>query len=278
MYVIMYSRAMTETARAVFEAHATTYEDDLRRRLIPPFDAFYGTAVEALGLAGAPLRRVLDLGAGTGLLSVYVAAAHPGAELVLVDGSPAMLDRARERLAGGREAANGGAAPPGSVAEGVAGGSFTLHVGDLRDPFPGADGVAGAGGGAAGVDGAVGGAVGGGYDAIVSALAIHHLDDGAKRDLYARAQAGLRPGGVFVNAEQVRAPSPDLERSWRDWHREASAALGTTPQEWAAAEERMAVDRCATVADQLDWLRAAGFADADCHFKWLQLTLVVGTA
>jgi tRNA (cmo5U34)-methyltransferase len=25
-------------------------------------------------------------------------------------------------------------------------------------------------------------------------------------------------------------------------------------------------------------LVAAGFADAECHFKWLQLTLVVGTA
>jgi tRNA (cmo5U34)-methyltransferase len=36
-------------------------------------------------------------------------------------------------------------------------------------------------------------------------------------------------------------------------------------------------DRLADLCDQLAWLRAAGFADADCHFKWLQLTLVVGT-
>ena len=37
-------------------------------------------------------------------------------------------------------------------------------------------------------------------------------------------------------------------------------------------------DRLADPHDQLEWLRAAGFADADCLFKWLQLTLVVGSA
>jgi tRNA (cmo5U34)-methyltransferase len=45
------------------------------------------------------------------------------------------------------------------------------------------------------------------FDAIVSALAIHHLEDADKRRLFARAQSALRPGGVFVNAEQVTAPT-----------------------------------------------------------------------
>jgi tRNA (cmo5U34)-methyltransferase len=42
---------------------------------------------------------------------------------------------------------------------------------------------------------------------VVSALAIHHLDDDAKQDLNARVREVLRPGGVFVNAEQVRGPT-----------------------------------------------------------------------
>jgi cyclopropane fatty-acyl-phospholipid synthase-like methyltransferase len=41
------------------------------------------------------------------------------------------------------------------------------------------------------------------FDAIVSALAIHHLEDAEKRSLFARIHERLRPGGVFVNAEQV---------------------------------------------------------------------------
>jgi tRNA (cmo5U34)-methyltransferase len=77
--------------------------------------------------------------------------------------------------------------------DGDTGIEFRLH--DLRDPLPQVDR----------------------FDAVVSALAIHHLEDD---------------------------PS----------------------------------DRLAGLCDQLDWLRAAGLADADCHFKWMQLTLMVGTA
>ena len=38
------------------------------------------------------------------------------------------------------------------------------------------------------------------WDAIVSALAIHHLEDDGNRDLFARAHDALGDGGVFVNA------------------------------------------------------------------------------
>lgn len=217
---------MTDNARAVFQAHAGSYADDLRRRLVPPFDAFYGTAVGALGAAG-DVRRVLDLGAGTGLLAGMVTAARPGVALTLLDGAPAMLDQARERLAGVAEA------------------SFV--VGDLRDPLPDAGGA--------------------GWDAIVSALAIHHLDDAGKRDLFARVHAALRPGGVFVNAEQVLGRTAEIQAGYRAWHRATSAALGTTAEEWAASEERMAHDIWAPVGDQIAWLEAAGFPDADAPFR-----------
>lgn len=47
-------------------------------------------------LALAPGRRVLDVGAGTGRLAPGIAAAvRPGGELVLLDGSEAMLEQAR---------------------------------------------------------------------------------------------------------------------------------------------------------------------------------------
>jgi tRNA (cmo5U34)-methyltransferase len=83
---------MTDTAISVFDAHAGHYKA-LRRRLVPAFDAFYGTAVEALALAGCELRRVLDLGAGTGVLARAVLQANPDSELVLLDGSAAMLEQ-----------------------------------------------------------------------------------------------------------------------------------------------------------------------------------------
>src|ERR1700742_5215575 len=84
-------------AAAIFNAQAEQY-NATRRRLIPPFDAFYGTAVDALSLADGAPRRVLDLGAGTGLLASFIRQARPEIELTLTDGAAAMLDKARDLL------------------------------------------------------------------------------------------------------------------------------------------------------------------------------------
>ena len=208
-------------APAIFELHASGYEAQ-RRRLVPPYDTFYATAVAALALAGRPVQRILDLGAGTGLLSGAVARAHPDAALTLLDGAPAMLAEARAAL---------GAGP-------------SYVTGDLADPLPP-----------------------GPWDAVVSALAIHHLYDEGKRTLFARVHGELAPGGVFVNAEQVSGPTAFFDDVYAAWHERRAAELGTTPEEWAAARERMRLDRWSSVEHQLAWLREAGFADADCLYK-----------
>jgi tRNA (cmo5U34)-methyltransferase len=120
----------------------------------------------------------------------------------------------------------------------------SFHVADLADPLPE-----------------------GPFDAVVSALAIHHLDDDGKRSLFARVRAALPPMGIFVNAEQVAGPTPCFHRSYRAWHESSARALGATDAEWAGAVERMGYDRWADVESQLRWLREAGFDAADCLFK-----------
>lgn len=99
-------------------------------------------------------------------------------------------------------------------------------------------------------------------DAVVSALAIHHLEDVRKQSLFREVHALVRPGGVFVNLDLVAAASTEQNERFR-------VAIGR-PQDDPA-------DRLANLCDQLGWLREAGFSDADCQFKWLQLTLFVGS-
>ncbi len=54
---------------------------------------------------------------------------------------------------------------------------------------------------------------------------------------------------------------------YADWHEREARAAGATQAEWSASHARKQLDRCASVEDQLEWLRAAGFPDADCLFS-----------
>ena len=85
--------------QTAFDAAAERY-DALRRKFIPPFDDFYSTAVEIVPFPREAPLRVLDLGAGTGLFTDWLLRAFPNATVALVDVSPEMLSRARERFAG----------------------------------------------------------------------------------------------------------------------------------------------------------------------------------
>lgn len=85
--------------RKVFDDSAETYDFD-RRRLIPCYEDLYAIPLEIIPFHQDRELRVLDLGAGTGLLSAKVAARYPRAQLVLVDLAPAMLQIAEKRFAG----------------------------------------------------------------------------------------------------------------------------------------------------------------------------------
>jgi tRNA (cmo5U34)-methyltransferase len=60
------------TVGALFGQAAWDY-DRARRQLVPDFDRFYGAVLESIPFRGEQEILVLDLGAGTGLLSAVVA-------------------------------------------------------------------------------------------------------------------------------------------------------------------------------------------------------------
>lgn len=97
-------------------------------------------------------------------------------------------------------------------------------------------------------------------DAVVSGLAIHHLEDERKRELFGEIHSLLSPGGVFANLDLVAPASPALHERFR-------REIGRVQDD--------PTDRLADLAEQMGWIRNAGFAEVDCHFKWLELSLVV---
>jgi SAM-dependent methyltransferase len=95
---------------------------------------------------------------------------------------------------------------------------------------------------------------------VVSGLAIHHLEDERKRELFGEIHALLVPGGVFANLDLARSASPRLHERFR--------------REIGRIEDDP-TDRLAGLTEQMDWLRDAGFGEVDCHFKWLELALMI---
>jgi tRNA (cmo5U34)-methyltransferase len=221
---------MANQTLQVFEATASTYDKD-RSKLIPGCDEFYRWAVRLLP---PDASRIVDLGAGSGLLTVLVRQRLPNAHIYLLDFSQAMLDLARRRLADDP--------------------NVTYHCGDYAvEPLP--ENV----------------------DAVISSLSIHHLDDEGKRQIFSKVYKSLRPGGVFINAEQVAGATPELEARYKALWLEQVRGAGATEQQIADSLYRQEQDRCSPVEAQLAWMRAAGFEDADCWYKEARFAVMSGS-
>jgi tRNA (cmo5U34)-methyltransferase len=105
------------------------------------------------------------------------------------------------------------------------------------------------------------------YEAVVSALSIHHLDGTGKRELFRKVYGALCAGGVFVNADQVLAPTPEIEARYREtWLRQVRER-GVGEVDLAAALVRMEEDKMSTLEEQKAWLEEAGFRQVDCPYK-----------
>lgn len=215
---------MSMTAvKTAFDEGAQTY-DRARRQLIPCFDDFYGTALALIPHQPAANFQVLDLGAGTGLLSFLIAKKFTKAGITLLDISEEMLGKAKERFAGIEE-------------------RLKFVAGDYANGFAGQ------------------------FDVIISALSIHHLTDTRKIKLFKNIYDALPDGGIFINAEQILGPTPQIEQVYQEtWLRQARD-LGVSDADLNAAMKRMKADKMSPLGSQLGWLQQAGFSSVHCWYQ-----------
>ena len=183
-------------------------------------------------------RHVVDLCCGEGLLSAAILERHPGCAVHAFDGSPAMLEHAQ------RTAADNGD-------------RFDARLFDLADrswrelPWQ--------------------------PDAVLSSLAVHHLDGPGKRELFCDMARALAPGGVLVIADLVQPASAAAKalaaRAWDETVRRRSLDLAghLGPYERFLSDhwnlysdpEPDPIDQPSPLIDQLRWLEEAGLTGVD---------------
>ena len=93
------------------------------------------------------------------------------------------------------------------------------------------------------------------FDAVFSALAVHHLDGPGKADLFVRVRRLLEPGGVFVVGDVIVPDDPGDVVTPIDDHE---------------------YDKPSTITEQLRWLDDAGLR-ASLVWSERDLAVLVGT-
>ena len=116
--------------------------------------------------------------------------------------------------------------------------------------------------------------IGGGYDLVVSGLSIHHLEDGDKEALYNRIFKSLNKGGVLLIRDCVNGATQALTDKYEALWRAFMKGNGEDDAKWFT--RHIEEDTPSTVADQLTWLRTAGFENVDCHWRHLNFAIFGG--
>lgn len=113
-----------------------------------------------------------------------------------------------------------------------------------------------------------------GQDLIISSLSIHHLTDTLKQELFKKIHTSLKPGGIFINIDQIKAPSHyHTDNYWNTWLGKVRQAGAAESQIEKSIERRSLYDIDAALTDQLTFLEQAGFIDVDIIFKYYFLGL-----
>lgn len=202
-----------------------------RRRMLDILKSFYKHF-----LGNKRQNKILDLGCGDGILAHELLKVDDVISATLVDGSADMLRKAWERLKDFKNVRFINASFQEIIEK------------DILQPD---------------------------FDFIVSSLAVHHLDMAGKISLFKSLYAHLHPGGFFLNIDVILAPSGSLEqwylKLWQEWMDDRKAALGildSISNDIIRRYKDNKDNKPDTLDDQLNALKAMGFQEVDCFYKY----------
>lgn len=121
-------------------------------------------------------------------------------------------------------------------------------------------------------------------DVVVSGFSIHHQPDVVKKRVYHEIfNHILKPGGVFLNLDQVKSPTKEIEAIFDDFFMDSirqyqnrsnsKISVETIGEEFNKDKK---VNILTFVDEQCSWLREIGFSQVDCYFKAFEMAIFGG--
>lgn len=181
--------------------------------------------------------HIIDLGCGDGAVTKTLLDVNDNLLTTLIDGSKHMLESARKNI------------PDANIKE-----SINISFQDLYGSSVIKDNA----------------------DFMVSSLAIHHLNENEKSQLFKYIYTKLNFGGLFINYDPVLPPSQELEQfelmMWKDWILNYEAAISPRrdksldyiPSQYKSNKDNVP----SSLNSQLEMLRNAGFIDVNLFYKY----------
>jgi tRNA (cmo5U34)-methyltransferase len=220
-------KALDETtASRYFGSMAESY-DSLIRRAVPRYDEMLSRLIDYLPPSAS---SILELGCGTGNLSLALAERYPEASLTFLDAAPEMLETTRARLEEKHAAALGRA-------------RFIEATFEKIGPALGS------------------------FDLIVSSISLHHVLD--KAALYRNIYALVAPGGTFRFSDQLRGGTEAIHQlNWQRWLEFCRSRGNCSEDEVTSLLDHAAAhDHYTPLAEHFRLLTQAGFKSPDCVWR-----------
>lgn len=204
--------------------------DKYRKQAIPNMDIYYNTVIKLTENYENP--KILDLGAGTGILTELLYKQHPQSNITLLDISTKMLNIAKEKFKHQK---------------------YKYIIADyIKHDFTEK------------------------YDIIVSSLSIHHLTDKEKQILYKKIYQVLNPNGIFINADQVKGSTEQIEKKYKEQDETHLTKQNMPEEEKEILRNRRKLDKPATLQDTMKWYEEIGYKNIDIYYKYYRYFVIVG--
>jgi tRNA (cmo5U34)-methyltransferase len=116
--------------------------------------------------------------------------------------------------------------------------------------------------------------LGSGYDLVISGLAIHHLDNDAKQNLFKRLFSAMNSGGLLLIRDVVTGATTKLTKQYEQLWRDYIKSNGEDDRHWF--QKYLEEDIPSSVEDQIQWLKKAGFTEVGCHWRYFNFAIFGG--